>query len=95
MDYCKLAEDIYTLIDGELKRAESGEEVLSVVYPKLVVCYEFYRYIRGEYFLSIRPLGTTCQKMMYSREDQIGDRLSKLRTMLGTTDPSVKIDFLG
>ena len=88
-----MAEELYKLIDGELARAESEEDDLATVYPKLVVCYEFYRYIRGEYFLGIRPYGTPCQKQMYQSEDLIGKRLRKLREKLDINDPSVKYNL--
>ena len=50
MDYCKLAEQLYSMIDGELKKAELKEADLAEVYSKLVVCYEFFRYIRVSIF---------------------------------------------
>ncbi len=86
MDYCKVAEYLYSLIDSELKKAESKEADLAEVYPKLVICYEFFRYIRGEFFHSSRPQGSDCQKRMYQLEDQLSDRISKLRTQLDNKD---------
>lgn len=86
MDYCKLAEYLYELIDGELKRVESKEVDLVEVYPKLVICCEFFRYIRGEFFHSSRPHGLDCQKRMYQLEDKLSDRIQKLRKLLDTKD---------
>ena len=86
MDYCKLAEYLYALIDNELKEVESKEADLAEAYPKLVVCCEFFRYIRGEFFHSSRPHGLECQKIMYQLEDQLLDRIGKLRKRLDTRD---------
>lgn len=86
MDYCKLAEYLYTLIDNELKKVESKQTDIVEIYPKLVVCYEFFRYIRGEFFHSSRPYGLDCQKRMYQLEDQLLDRISKLRKQLDIKD---------
>lgn len=86
MDYCKLAERLYSMIDSELKKAELNEVDLAEVYPKLVICYEFFRYIRGEYFYSSRPSGLECQKRMYQLEDQLSERIRKLRKQLETKD---------
>lgn len=82
IDYCKLAEYLYTLIDAELKKVESKEADLAEVYPKLVVCCEFFRYIRGEFFHSSRPFGLDCQKRIYQLENQLSDRINKLKEQL-------------
>lgn len=86
MDYCKLAEKIYSMIDNELKKAELEEVDLVEVYPKLVICCEFFRYIRGEYFYSSRPNSLECQKRMYQLEDKLSDRIRKLRKQLSIED---------
>lgn len=86
MDYCKLAEDLYNLIDSELKEVERREVDLAEVYPKLVICCEFFKYIRGEFFHSSRPHGLKCQEKMYQLEDQLSDRVGNLRKELNTTD---------
>ena len=86
MDYCKLAEDLYNLIDSELKEVERREVDLAEVYPKLVICCEFFKYIRGEFFHSSRPHGLKCQERMYELENQLSDRVGKLRKELNTTD---------
>ncbi|HLD27070.1 MAG TPA: hypothetical protein VJB63_03890 [Patescibacteria group bacterium] len=86
MDYCKLAEYLYKLIDNELKKVESKEVDLAEIYPKLVVCCEFFRYIRGEFFQLSRPHGLECQKRMYQLEDQLSARISKLRKQLDIRD---------
>lgn len=86
MDYCELAEQLYTMIDSELKKAEAKESDLAEIYPKLVVCYEFFRYIRGEFFHTSRPGGLECQKRMYQLEDQLSERIRKLRKQLNIND---------
>ena len=86
VDYCDLAEHLYKLIDTELKRVESKEVDLVEAYPKLVVCCEFFSYIRGEFFHSSRPHGLECQKRMYQIEDQLSDRVDKLRKQLDIKD---------
>lgn len=86
MDYCKLAEQLYSMIDSELKKVELKEVDLAEIYPKLVVCYEFFRYVRGEFFYASRPNGLECQKRMYKLDDQISERIRKLRKQLDIKD---------
>lgn len=69
-----------------MSRAESGRSELPEVYPKLVVCREFFSYIRGEFFHSTRPVDAQCQSEMYRFEHELDKRLRDLRSKLNTED---------
>ncbi|MEO0087875.1 MAG: hypothetical protein ABIK90_07365 [candidate division WOR-3 bacterium] len=74
------------MIDKELREAELGKVDLIEVYPKLVVCYEFFRYLRGEFFYNSRPAGLECQKELYKLEKQLFKRIKKLREKIDLKD---------
>ena len=90
IDYCQMSEYLYSLIDSELTKVESNEAGIGEVYPKLVVCVEFFRYIRGEFFLEVRPSGLSCQDSMYEMENKLGERVRNLRLKLDLNDSKNK-----
>ena len=86
MNYCQLAEELFQLIDKELQLTESQQQDVVESYPKLVICCEFFRLLRGEFFLTSRPIGIDCQKRLYQLEDQLQARVRELRNSLDVND---------
>lgn len=79
------AKKLYTLIVSEIDGC--AETNLPVVYPKLVVSYQFFRLVRGEAFHEKRPhdLGEL-QKEIYSWEDDLARRVEKVKSKLDPKD---------
>lgn len=65
-------------------------EYFSQSIPKLIVMYEFFRFLRGEAFLDHR--GTVSideQKRLYEMQDELGNKLQALKAKLDLNDPAV------
>ncbi len=89
MDFCYLADDLFTLIKKELIQAQSQEDVAET-YPKLVLSVEFFRYIRGEFFHASRPSPIECQDKIYKMERELLDLLQALKTKIDKSDQRTK-----
>lgn len=84
-----LACELYELIIAEID-SESNQDSLVILYPKLVIAYEFFRLIRGEAFISLRsPDMEKRQQQMYKMEDEILKRVYELAKKLNPDDPQV------
>lgn len=66
-----------------------NEENLAIAYPKLVTMYEFFRMLRGEAFLDIRPSTPDHQKDYYHMEYSLQEKLDKLKTKLDPNDERI------
>lgn len=86
-EYFDLATKLHALIIADLENTKP--EHLSSHYPKLVVMYEFFRLIRGEAFLDLRPIDVEKQPKLYAMEDEIGSRLAQIRKTLNLQDESL------
>lgn len=87
-DYIDLAAKLHALILEEFESVQPSE--LPVVYPRLVIMYEFFRLIRGEAFLTIRPSIAEKQQQLYAMEDEIGNRLKQVKQKLNPQDESLR-----
>ncbi len=87
-EYFDFATKLYHLIMADLEHTKSKD--FSSHYPKLVVMYEFFRLIRGEAFLDLRPIDTEIQPQLYAMEDGIGKQLETLRQRLNPHDESLR-----
>ncbi|MEK7652275.1 MAG: hypothetical protein AAB351_03725 [Patescibacteria group bacterium] len=83
----ELAEHLYKLTVSEIDRAMETDVDLPMIYPKLIICYQFFRQIRGEGFHTERPDGMgEWQKQIYAWEDDLWNRIVKLRNKLNPED---------
>lgn len=87
-EYFELATKLHALIMAQMENIPSGN--LSAAYPKLVIMYEFFRLIRGEAFLDLRPINAEKQSNLYAMEDKIGKRLLEIRKTLNPADESLR-----
>ncbi len=84
----KNAEFTYNAIIQEFNTLHP--EHLSQIIPKLIVMYEFFRFLRGEAFLDRRGIVSIDeQKRLYEMQDEIGDKLQSLKAKLDPNDPAV------
>lgn len=82
-----MAAKLHALIIAEFNNASTSD--LPAVYPRLVIMYEFFRLIRGEAFLTVRPSVEEKQRQLYVMEDEIGNRLAEIKKMLNLQDESL------
>lgn len=87
-DYFDVAAKLYSLILAEIESVQSSD--LPAVYPRVVIMYEFFRLIRGEAFVHIRPSVAEKQQQLYAMENEIGNRLAEIRRRLDPEDESVR-----
>ena len=73
-----LVKKIYGLIMAEIDRTER-EKNYEEGYFKLVIMSEFFRMLRGEAFLGIRPSVGDEQKNLYRMQDEIGKRVEEIK----------------
>lgn len=83
-----MAAKLHALIIAEFNNASTSD--LPAVYPRLVIMYEFFRLIRGEAFLTVRPSVEEKQQQLYTMEDEIGTRLKHVRQTLSPQDESLR-----
>jgi hypothetical protein len=87
-EYFDMASKLHALIMEDFESASS--DFLSAHYPKMVVMYEFFRLIRGEAFLDLRPSMGDKQSQLYAMEDEIKERLATIRQQLNPDDASLR-----
>ncbi len=87
-EYFDLASKLHALIMADLENTKP--EDLPSHYPKLVVMYEFFRLIRGEAFLDLRPSDAEKQPQLYAMEDEMSKRLAQIRKMLNPENESLR-----
>lgn len=87
-EYFSLATKIHALTITEMESVQPSH--LPAMYPKFVVMYEFFRLIRGEAFLDLRPSDAEQQPKLYAMEDEIGKKLTSLQQQLDPNDPSIQ-----
>ena len=81
---------IYSLIDHEIYEAKNvNKDDLSLIFPKLIVMYEFFRLLRGEAFNFYRPPDSD-QKKFYAWEDEIAKQVEELAKKLDFNDNKTK-----
>ena len=86
-----LARDNYRLIRYEFDKAFEDLKEAEVIYPKLVIAYEFFRLIRGELFDDLRPLGLEGhQKEIYRMENILAEQLKVLKSMINIKNQRTK-----
>jgi len=93
-EYRKLVDETYDLIVTEIEYFKNPEREndLPIVYPKLVIMYEYFRLLRGEAFLDAgkRPSAPEYQHDFYSKENDIRAKLEELKEKLNPDDERTK-----
>jgi hypothetical protein len=90
-DWFNLTKELYDLMVADI---EKSNDTLATTYPKLVVMYEFFRLVRGEAFLSSRPVGIgKFQSEIYAMEDDLAGKLKALEVKLDGKDGEVKYNL--
>ena len=85
-----LAKQIYDLVMNEVEVVKDSI-YLPEIYPRLIICYEFFRLIRGEMlFYTKRPPMLEKQKELYKMEDKISAKLKEISAKLDPKDEKVK-----
>lgn len=90
MDYCEIAENLYKLISKEIDYTKANPDSLPEVYPKIILSYEFFRYIRGEFFHHSRPEGIGCQDKLYEMENKLRSKVNDLKKIVNLSDDRTK-----
>jgi hypothetical protein len=86
-EWYALGKSLYDLIDHEINEA-SQSDFLPQFYPKLVICYEFFRLIRDEGFQTMRGHGLgDKQKELYKFEHDLRQKLETLAQKIDFSDP--------
>lgn len=88
-EWHNIAEKLYTIISEEMEQISSLKiDDLQMVYPKMVIMYEFFQLVRGESFLNTRKPGIGKeQKDLYRMENNLLHKLDSLKQKL---DPKNK-----
>jgi hypothetical protein len=91
-EYYNLVKNIYQLILDEIEDIQTLVKVkfLHTTYPKLVTMYEFFRLLRGEAFLDIRPHVSEHQNEFYQMEDNLQKKIKELSAKLDHNNPATK-----
>jgi len=75
-DYRSLVKSIFDMIISEIENVTD----LEMQYPKLILMYEFFRLLRGEAFISIRPEhDENLQKELYKLDDELFNKIKALK----------------
>ncbi len=85
-DYRALVRSLYKLILEEISRPDDIE----IQYPKFVLMYEFFKLLRGEAFTDVREPNGDFQKEMYYMEDEILQKLKKIKAQLSSDNERAK-----
>jgi hypothetical protein len=97
VDYLSYAHNTFQLISSEIDSFinQNDAEQLEEFFPKAVVMFEFFRYIRGEAFSNLRPTLGDEQKKLYEMENIIKGKLLKIKEVLEQTGrlDSEKMNF--
>jgi hypothetical protein len=73
----------YSIIKKEFENAFQNSEVADASYSKLVVSCTFFAFLRGEFFLTVRPGGLgEKQKEFYAWEDELFKKLEQLKAQV-------------
>lgn len=89
-EWFRFAKDVYVLLSKEMEDALKSSD-LPLMYPKLVVGYEFFRLVRGEAFHAQRPAGLgDHQKEIYRMEEKMWEKLGECRSRLDPADDRTK-----
>lgn len=80
--YKNLVDQTYKLIMDEMEYYSSPDRNtdLSTMYPKFVVMYQFFRMLRGEAFVDVRPHTPEFQHEYYDMENKIRQKLEELKS---------------
>ncbi len=89
--YQELSKDIYSLINAELDTATDKD--IEILYPKLVIMYEFFRLIRGEAFTELREPASEFQKELYQMEESIFSKLKEVKSKVPENSSKAKFYF--
>jgi hypothetical protein len=87
--YIELLSNLHKLIILEIKQALKTNDI-AMIYPRLVIMYEFFRLLRGEAFTEFRPHTPNEQSTFYKMEDDIARRLDKVKNKIDFDDERVK-----
>lgn len=90
MDYCELAKGIHNLISKEIDFLENNPDLAKDSYPEILLSYEFFRYLRGEFFHHSKPDGLDCQKDLYDMENNIKEKINHLKNKLDIDNEDVQ-----
>lgn len=91
-DYIKLCNNIFTLIRSQIAFFNESPKSsdLAPIYNNIVIMYEFFRLLRGESFIEVRPIISSYQNELYNMEKTIYQDLKDVRNKLDVQDPQVK-----
>lgn len=93
-EYKKLVSDTFNLINKEIDFWTSPEKQQFLVgsYFKFVLMYQFFRMLRGEAFVDVRPReASDYQKEYYAMENELRLRLETIKAKLDPSDPYTQI----
>ncbi len=87
--YLEISNSLYFLIDSEMEKAEDIE----LLYPKLVIMYEFFRLIRGEAFTELREPTLEYQTELYKMEEALFTKLKELKSRIPANSSKARFYF--
>jgi hypothetical protein len=94
-EYLDLVKKIYRLILAEIDKTNKSKNY-NEGYYQLVVMFEFFRMLRGEAFLGIRPNVGEEQANLYKMQDEIGKKIEEIKSNVDFSDERtfIKLNIL-
>lgn len=91
-EYYQLVKKVYQLIIDELENSQmpEKEQFLHSTYPKLVIMYEFFRLLRGEAFVDVRPHTPEKQQEFYQMEGTLQNKIKEAASQIDFQKPEAK-----
>lgn len=93
-EYSSLLEQIHDLIMAEIESTRENS-FAKEMFPKLVLMYQFFGFLRGEAFDKVRPITPGMQDQFYKWENEISGAITILRDEMGFPEAETEAFFEG